>query len=115
MQREISFYIRFFNNNGMKKILLFLLTASISMGAVTAQKSEGGLFKKKKKPAPAAPKKEEDKYGDIIKKCKKQEGLMVLYRDTTSGKTYVEISKEQIGQSYIYFSHIVDAPKFPLK
>lgn len=94
----------------MKKIVLLVLTAAMSMSVATAQKSESGWLKKKKKPAPVAPKKEEDKFGDIIKKCKKQEGLMVLYRDTTSGKTYVEISKDQIGKSYIYFSHIVDAP-----
>ncbi len=76
-----------------------------------AQSTKKGLFGKKKQASSAAPaKKEEDKYGDILKKCKKVEGLFNLYRDTTTGKVYMEISKAQVGQEFIYFSHIVDAP-----
>ena len=94
----------------MKKIFLLVISLGMISGVLTAQNKDKGLFRKKKKPVPVAPKKEEDKFGDIVKKCKKQEGLLVLYRDTTSGKTYVELSLDQIGKSYIYFSHIVDAP-----
>ena len=93
----------------MKKLWLLCLLAAFGVSATYAQKKGSSWFKKKKTEAAPA-KKEEDKFGDIIKKCKKLDGLMVLYRDTVSGKMYMEISKEQIGKSYIYFSHIVDAP-----
>lgn len=89
---------------------IFLGLSILGNGAV-AQSQKKGLFGKKKQTSTAAPaKKEEDKYADILKKCKKIEGLFNLYRDTTSGKVYMEISKAQLGQEFIYFSHIVDAP-----
>ncbi len=94
----------------MKKLWLLSCLALISCTSIYAQKKSGGWFQKKKKETSAPVKKEEDKFGDIVKKCKKLDGLMVLYRDTVTGKMYMEISKDQIGKSYIYFSHIVDAP-----
>ncbi|MCC6599201.1 MAG: zinc-dependent metalloprotease [Crocinitomicaceae bacterium] len=51
----------------------------------------------------------EDKYADIVKKCKKFDGLIVLYRDTVTGKSYIEISEEQLGKEFIYFNHVADA------
>src|SRR5690606_12683584 len=53
-------------------------------------------------------KKEEDKFNDITKKCVKYDGLFTLWRDTTSGKTYLEVREDQLGKEYIYFNHIVD-------
>ncbi|MEY4330452.1 MAG: hypothetical protein RL609_1200 [Bacteroidota bacterium] len=101
----------------MRKIYRIGLGVGIFLGlglfgnSAFAQSQKKGLFGKKKQTAAAAPaKKEEDKYADILKKCKKIEGLFNLYRDTTSGKVYMEISKAQLGQEFIYFSHIVDAP-----
>ena len=101
----------------MRKIYRIGLGVGIFLGlglfgnSAVAQSQKKGLFGKKKQTAAAAPaKKEEDKYADILKKCKKIEGLFNLYRDTTSGKVYMEISKAQLGQEFIYFSHIVDAP-----
>ncbi len=100
----------------MKKIFSIGLGVGLGVAMLlhgndaAAQAKKSGLFGKKK-PAPAAPaKKEEDKYADILKKCKKIEGLFNLYRDTTSGKVYMEIDKMQLGNEFIYFSHIVDAP-----
>ncbi|MBM3429115.1 MAG: DUF5118 domain-containing protein, partial [Bacteroidetes bacterium] len=100
----------------MRKIYRIGLGVGIFLGlcllgnSAVAQSQKKGLFGKKKQTVAAPAKKEEDKYADILKKCKKIEGLFNLYRDTTSGKVYMEISKAQLGQEFIYFSHIVDAP-----
>ena len=69
---------------------------------------------KKKKDPPKEEKKEEkkveDKYGDLVKKCKKKEGLFTFYTDTVTGKTYFEVRKEQLNQEFIYFNYIENAP-----
>jgi len=78
-------------------------------GDVEAQKDKD-KGKKKKSEQPAEAKKEEDKYGDLIKKCLKSEGLFNIWRDTVSGKSYLEIQEDQLNKEYIYFSHITDGP-----
>lgn len=93
------------------KILLF--TAALVLGLTSSYHAqEIGLKKKSKskskKEEPAE--KKEDKYGDLIKKCVKYDGLFTLYRDTVSGKTYMNISEAQLGKEYIYFNHIENAP-----
>lgn len=92
----------------MKKIQLvvFGLTMLYTSGIAALEPYND----KKKKEAPKEEKKEEDKYGDLIKKCKKSEGLFTLWRDTTSGKIYLELRQDQMNKDYIYFNHIVDAP-----
>ena len=40
-----------------------------------------------------------------VKKCKKIDGLFNLYRDTTDGKLYMEVSADKIGKEYIHFFH----------
>jgi hypothetical protein len=85
------------------------LTGLICVGDVNAQ-TEKGKGKKKKSEQPAEAKKDEDKYGDLIKKCKKSEGLFNIWRDTVSGKSYLEIRADQLDKEYIYFSHITDGP-----
>jgi hypothetical protein len=97
----------------MKKVLLSVtLLAALalipSMGY--SQDDKGSKKKKGKKETPAEPKKEEDKFGDLVKKCKKSEGLFTLYRDTVSGKTYLAVSEDQMNVDYIYFNHIENAP-----
>jgi len=97
----------------MKKVLLSItLLAALalipSMGH--SQDDKGSKKKKGKKDAPAEPKKEEDKFGDLVKKCKKSEGLFTLYRDTVSGKTYLAVREDQMNVEYIYFNHIENAP-----
>lgn len=66
--------------------------------------------KKKKKGEETEQKKEEDKYADLIKKCKKFDGLFVMYQDTTTGKSYIEIREDQLGKEFIYFTHVENAP-----
>lgn len=90
---------------------LALATGLFFFSADTAVAQKAGLFsKKKKKEQPKEEKKEEDKYADLIKKCSKSEGLFTLYRDTVSGKTYLEVRADQLDKEYIYFNHIVNAP-----
>lgn len=95
----------------MKKIVT-LLCISAFLAQLPAFAGDGVLHDKKdkKKEPPKEEKKEEDKFGDITKKCKKSEGLFTLWRDTTSGKVYMEIREDQLGKDYIYFNHIADAP-----
>ncbi|MFM7771001.1 MAG: zinc-dependent metalloprotease [Bacteroidota bacterium] len=88
----------------LKLILLALL-----IGSVTLVYSNNEPSKKKKDPPPPE-KKVEDKYADLIKKCKKKEGLFTFYTDTVTGKTYVEIKKAQLGKEVIYFNYIENAP-----
>ena len=69
-----------------------------------------GPSKKKKDPVKKEEKKPEDKYGDLVKKCKKKEGLLTFFTDTVTGKTYLEIQKSQLNQEFIYFNYIENAP-----
>lgn len=39
------------------------------------------------------------------KNCEKIEGLFTIYRDTTNGKAYMLINKEQLEKEFIYFSY----------
>lgn len=95
----------------MKKIL-FIFTLILCAASLNAQ-SEDKKKKKDKKAKTETPKEEkksEDKYADITKKCTKMDGLFVIWRDTTSGKSYLEIDSDQFGKEFIYFNHITDAP-----
>ncbi len=94
----------------MKKI--FLLVAGVMLFAATDTFAQDKKKKKDKgkkgKTEVKEEKKEEDKFGDITKKCVKSEGLFTIWRDTTSGKTYLEVREDQFGKEYIYFNHIAD-------
>jgi Met-zincin/Domain of unknown function (DUF5117) len=96
----------------MKKLMLFGLAACLSLTTMHAQKENEKPNKrsKSKKEAPKEDKKEEDKFGDLIKKCSKSDGLFAIYRDTTSGKSYLLITEAQLNKDFIYFNHIEDAP-----
>lgn len=96
----------------MRKILLAFVCVSALIATDAAAQ---GIFSKKKKPEPQTAqkkdeKKEEDKFGDITKKCSKTDGLFPVWRDTVSGKMYLELSAEQLDKEFIYFSHVLDAP-----
>ncbi len=97
----------------MKKVRLFFSLIVIVFFTITnAQGQEVNAKKKKSKKGAkevAEPKKE-DKYGDLIKKCVKYDGLFTLYRDTVTGKTYLNIKEDQLNKEYIYFNHIENAP-----
>ncbi|HEY3405046.1 MAG TPA: zinc-dependent metalloprotease [Ohtaekwangia sp.] len=47
---------------------------------------------------------------DVVKKSKKLPGLFTIYQDTTDGKVYLEITKDQLNKEFIHFSQITDAP-----
>ena len=38
----------------------------------------------------------------------KYSGLFNIYQDTTTGKTYLEITEDKIGKEYIYFAYVLD-------
>ena len=91
--------------------------ASVALSPAQAQKKK----KKKDKEAieevkkPMAKKPPMKKGGpklikDMVKKCTTHEGLFTIYQDTTSGSTYLQIHKDQIGKEFIYFSVITDGP-----
>ena len=45
---------------------------------------------------------------EVTEKCKKTAGLFPIYQDTTTGKTYLEISEDKIGKEFIYFAYVLD-------
>jgi hypothetical protein len=45
---------------------------------------------------------------EVTEKCKKISGLFTIYQDTTTGKTYLEITDDKIGKEYIYFAYVLD-------
>jgi len=93
----------------MKKHLALIV---IALSGVMAFPAYGTIdsTKKKKEPVKKEEKKPEDKFGDLVKKCKKREGLLTFYTDTVTGKTYLEIQKSQLNQEFIYFNYIENAP-----
>jgi hypothetical protein len=96
----------------MRKLTIWALSivmAGLTIGA-SAQDKPSKKDRKSKNKTATEPKKEEDKFGDLIKKCRKSEGLFNLYRDTVSGKTYLEVKSDQWDKEYIYFNHIANAP-----
>ncbi|MFM7722403.1 MAG: zinc-dependent metalloprotease [Bacteroidota bacterium] len=89
---------------------LKLILVALTVVSATFVLANNEPFKKKKDPPPPTGKKVEDKYTDLIKKCKKKEGLFNFYTDTVTGKTYFEVRKEQLDQEVIYFNYIENAP-----
>lgn len=45
---------------------------------------------------------------EVTEKCKKYNGLFTIYQDTTTGKTYLEITEDKFGKEYIYFAYVLD-------
>ncbi len=96
----------------MKRALPIIIAAILCMpneyaaqfGKKSKSKSKGAKEQVKEE------KKDEDKFADITKKCHRSEGLLTMWRDSVSGKTYIEVREEQLGKEYIYFNHIIDAP-----
>lgn len=96
----------------MKRIrIIGLLMMAVALVAFSPEAAAQKKKKKKKKgkTEAAAPKKRTDDIKDIsdaIKPCAKFEGLFNVYQDTTSGKLYLEVTAEQLGREFIYFSHV---------
>lgn len=80
----------------MKKIYILTLGVLLTFSG----------YAKKKKPTEAPkPMSSKATIADKTKSCKKQDGLFPLYQDTTSGAMYMVIKKDQINQTFIYFSY----------
>ncbi|MFN8282231.1 MAG: zinc-dependent metalloprotease [Chitinophagales bacterium] len=45
---------------------------------------------------------------EVTEKCKKMAGLFPVYQDTTTGKIYIEISEDKLGNEFIYFATVID-------
>ena len=75
-----------------------LLLAACSSTAPTASTSSSASDD-----APGAAKLEK-----AVAKSDKMEGLFTVYRDTTDGSVHLEISEDQLGTEFIYFTHTVD-------
>ena len=45
---------------------------------------------------------------EVTEQCKKYTGLFNIYQDTTTGKTYLEITEDKIGKEYVYFAYVLD-------
>jgi hypothetical protein len=77
---------------------------------MVVKQEEAKKKKKKKKRSEPGEKKEEKKKSieSETKKHEKIDGIFTIYRDSTSGKTKMVVSKDQLDQEYIYFSQIKD-------
>lgn len=100
----------------MKRLLLTILSVLVLGSEIYyAQDNKPVRDKKSKKSEKKDPekkdeKKDEDKYADITKKCFRIDGLFTIWRDSTTGKSYLEVNEDQLNKEYIYFNHVADAP-----
>jgi len=53
---------------------------------------------------------EKKSLASVVKPMKKSDGLFAIYQDTTNGSLMMSVPKNKIGQEFIYFTHVVDAP-----
>ncbi len=95
----------------MKKALPIILAAILLMpNDYCAQFKKKDKSKANSKEQVKEEKKDEDKFSDLTKKCHRSDGLLTMWRDSVSGKTYLEVREDQLGKEFIYFNHIIDAP-----
>ncbi|MDH3245167.1 MAG: zinc-dependent metalloprotease [Saprospiraceae bacterium] len=88
------------------KAFLFLSAIGLSMMNLQAQ---GDQEQKDSSEVSAESKKDSSKtksIADVIEKCQKYEGLFTMYQDTTNGKTYLLITKDQLGTEFLHFYHV---------
>ncbi len=87
-------------------LLLALLIACAPVDALAQKKKKKG-----KKAPPITAKKDKDAIKSMktmTKKHKVSEGLFPVYQDSTSGATYLLVTKDQLDQDFLYFSQIAD-------
>src|SRR3989338_6571246 len=89
-----------------RALLLILVLFSVQQVYGQKKKKGGDDEPKKETPSKDAPK----KISDLIKKHAVYEGLFTLYKDSATGSLKMLIRKDQIGQEFIYFSQLADAP-----
>ena len=96
----------------MKLIISSLLSILMIVG--NSSDANAQLFGKKKRKkaqmeAAKKQKKPKSKFKSIksvTKNCTKYDGLFPIYQDTNSGKLYIEIDEEKLGEEFIYFSYV---------
>jgi hypothetical protein len=74
---------------------------------VTSPSSQANAAAKPAAPASGGDKKS---IASVVKPMKKMDGLFAIYQDTTNGSLMMSIPKNKIGNEFIYFTHVVDAP-----
>lgn len=85
-------------------LALFSLTATQPAFAQKKKKKN----KKAETESAVKPNELEKNFDETTAKCHKFEGLFELYRDTTSGKSYLAVDSAQLGKEFIYFSYVAD-------
>lgn len=90
--------------------LLFTSLLSLALVAGSSSTANSQLFKKNKKKTVtktlSKPKAAYKSIASVTKKCEKFDGLFPIYQDTTTGKMFIEISKEKLGEEFIHFSYV---------
>lgn len=106
----ITFKPKFLSMRTLLKVslMLFAILATAAINPADAQKKKKG-----KKGGDTAPKENKDKdapkpISEVTKNCVKYEGLFTIYQDTLTGKSYLEITDDQMENEYIYFSVVAD-------
>lgn len=91
-----------------KNIPYILLLLLVSQGNVYAKKKPKNELSKTVLPKTS--------FDEKIKACKVMPGLFTLYQDTTNGNLFMVVKKEQLNETFIYFSYtengVVDAGHF---
>ena len=90
----------------MKKsfVLIALFAASLLAAfPANAQKKKRGKKGKETEEAPPT-----DALKDATKNCVSFDGLFKMHQDTITGKTLIEIKKDQLDKEFIYFSQVED-------
>ncbi|MEM7162522.1 MAG: zinc-dependent metalloprotease [Bacteroidota bacterium] len=92
----------------MRKYLTIALLAFVCVGFTNELSAQKKKKKKKGETTEVPPKKKSDikSIKEVTEKCKKIDGLFTMYQDTTSGKTYFEITEDQLNKEFIYFSYV---------
>ena len=87
----------------MLRQLVFILTLfSFSFG----QESNANQQQTNKPEQPKPPEKQKkNTMEEALKNTKEIPGLFTIYQDTTNGKAYMLVKKEQFGKEYIHFVH----------
>lgn len=92
----------------LKMVLSLIVVIMTFTLATEAQAQDKKKKKKKKGKTEAAAPKEKSDFDKLVEKCDKNEGLFTLYRDTTDGSSYMEISEDQLDKEFIYFSYVAN-------
>ncbi|MEO1435871.1 MAG: zinc-dependent metalloprotease [Bacteroidota bacterium] len=107
--------MRILNSSFRVKILLLcmaaLLTFPLDSAAQKKKKNKKETAKVTAPKPPAPPKKKEKKdktLEEYTKKMMVSEGLFTLYRDSTTGSTYLKVTADQLDQEFIHFAQVQD-------